>query len=441
MRIRIILPFLITFYFCLGITSQSFGQVFSISEGPSEHFSIDHFANDVYYYDYITGQIIKRNIPTWNVSTTEFTSIPTFANFKHLAVYKNKQKLYGYDFIKDSTFLIIDYGVLKNNYSRLKEVDFMGYLISPNDKIILFVGENSSYYSFADRQVYPVELDILEYYSWSSDTTVIIYGQGNQNSLLEYSFIDNEIDTLVSLDEYKEIVTYSYNIKNNILAYSINGYNEEDYISKLYLYYKDTGETKIVFNPLVDDSSEVASCWGSPVNLSSLNWSKDETELAFFSVGLYNDFSGIYIYDLDSDQTHRFTECDDYGRKYNLNWYNQDTLVFVLHQQTCGIDVTSPITYLRENENSLPPIFELLVNHPNPFNPTTTISFSIPQREKVEIVIYDLLGRKVTELIDETLSAGRHSIDFDGSNLSSGTYIYKITAGQFSESKKMVLIK
>lgn len=91
--------------------------------------------------------------------------------------------------------------------------------------------------------------------------------------------------------------------------------------------------------------------------------------------------------------------------------------------------------------DEIPVEYELFENYPNPFNPTTTISFSIPQQEKVELIVYDVLGRKVAELVNETIPSGTHSIDFDGSNLSSGMYIYKITAGQFSESKKMLLVK
>ena len=85
--------------------------------------------------------------------------------------------------------------------------------------------------------------------------------------------------------------------------------------------------------------------------------------------------------------------------------------------------------------------YSLFENYPNPFNPTTTINFSLPHQEKVQLVVYDILGRKVAELVNETLDVGKYNINFDGSKLASGMYIYKITAGSFTESKKMLLIK
>jgi hypothetical protein len=93
------------------------------------------------------------------------------------------------------------------------------------------------------------------------------------------------------------------------------------------------------------------------------------------------------------------------------------------------------------DDKTIPMNFTLEQNHPNPFNPSTTISFSIPEEGKVGLVVYDVLGRKVAELVNETLSAGKYNVNFDGRDLSSGMYIYKITSGSFTESKKMLLLK
>lgn len=83
----------------------------------------------------------------------------------------------------------------------------------------------------------------------------------------------------------------------------------------------------------------------------------------------------------------------------------------------------------------------LYQNYPNPFNPSSQITFSIPEQSKVELKVYDVLGQQVAELINENLSPDRYDVEFDGTDLSSGLYIYKITAGKFTASKKMVLIK
>jgi hypothetical protein len=89
----------------------------------------------------------------------------------------------------------------------------------------------------------------------------------------------------------------------------------------------------------------------------------------------------------------------------------------------------------------LPNSFSLEQNYPNPFNPATTIEFSIANREQVTLKIYNALGELVETLINENLEAGNYKINFNGSNLTSGMYIYHIQAGSFSASKKMMLVK
>ncbi len=99
-----------------------------------------------------------------------------------------------------------------------------------------------------------------------------------------------------------------------------------------------------------------------------------------------------------------------------------------------------PSAVQREN-NNIPGSFELSQNYPNPFNPSTTIKFSIPQTEKVVMKVYDMLGREVANLLNETKSAGNYTVSFDASKLASGVYVYSIQAGDFKVSKKMMLLK
>jgi hypothetical protein len=80
-------------------------------------------------------------------------------------------------------------------------------------------------------------------------------------------------------------------------------------------------------------------------------------------------------------------------------------------------------------------------NYPNPFNPTTYIKFSIPKNEHVTFKIYDILGNLVSTYCDQDLKAGIYNVEFDGTNLPSGTYFYKIIAGSFTETKRMMLVK
>jgi hypothetical protein len=83
----------------------------------------------------------------------------------------------------------------------------------------------------------------------------------------------------------------------------------------------------------------------------------------------------------------------------------------------------------------------LAQNYPNPFNPTTSIEYRVGSMEYVTLKVYDLLGREVATLVNEEKTAGSYEIEFDASNLSSGIYFYKLQASNFSETKKMILIK
>jgi hypothetical protein len=85
--------------------------------------------------------------------------------------------------------------------------------------------------------------------------------------------------------------------------------------------------------------------------------------------------------------------------------------------------------------------FYLYNNYPNPFNPNTTISWQSPVSSHQTLKVYDLLGREVATLVDEFKPAGRYEVEFDASALSSGTYFYRLQAGEYIETKKMILLR
>ena len=109
--------------------------------------------------------------------------------------------------------------------------------------------------------------------------------------------------------------------------------------------------------------------------------------------------------------------------------------------------LTNDLTFIFGNSfEELPNKFLLSQNYPNPFNPQTKIKFDVPanvkgQTSNVKLVVYDLLGREVTMLVNEELKPGTYEADWDGSNFSSGVYFYKILSGDFVETKKMLMVK
>ena len=92
-------------------------------------------------------------------------------------------------------------------------------------------------------------------------------------------------------------------------------------------------------------------------------------------------------------------------------------------------------------EIGIPNQYELKQNYPNPFNPTTNISYSLPKDGLVTLKIYDVVGSEIATIVNDYREAGNYSVTFDGSNLSSGLYLCKITSGDFSASIKMILMK
>jgi formylglycine-generating enzyme len=105
----------------------------------------------------------------------------------------------------------------------------------------------------------------------------------------------------------------------------------------------------------------------------------------------------------------------------------------------CALD--APLTSMKDRPVAVPGSFVLEQNYPNPFNPSTVVSSQLAVASDVRMVIYDVLGREVTVLVNERRAAGKYQDTFDGTNLSSGIYICRMTAGAFVHSRKMLLIK
>lgn len=106
-----------------------------------------------------------------------------------------------------------------------------------------------------------------------------------------------------------------------------------------------------------------------------------------------------------------------------------------------GIRLNGSVTGIEPISNNIPNQFKLYQNFPNPFNPSTSIKFDVPKDGNVRLAVYDILGKEVKVLVNEFTKAGQYEIMFNASNLSSGTYFYRIETGSFTDVKKMILIK
>jgi hypothetical protein len=132
------------------------------------------------------------------------------------------------------------------------------------------------------------------------------------------------------------------------------------------------------------------------------------------------------------------------GDKVKLQAIITDTSIFLnnAHYPNTGWVVINVLPPILNVENTNQPLeFGLAQNYPNPFNPTTTIRYQIPEPTFVIIKIYDILGNEIETLVKEEKIAGSYEIEFDGSALTSGIYYCRITAGNFAQTKKMILLK
>ncbi len=119
----------------------------------------------------------------------------------------------------------------------------------------------------------------------------------------------------------------------------------------------------------------------------------------------------------------------------NILGYLNEVNELIIDKQVAGLK-------LKKLENSeIVYDYNLLQNYPNPFNPVTYISFSIPKESMVKLTVYDILGNEIKTLVHEKFSKGHYTFKFDASNLTSGTYFYKLSADNFSSIKKMMLLK
>ncbi|MEO8211324.1 MAG: YCF48-related protein [bacterium] len=103
--------------------------------------------------------------------------------------------------------------------------------------------------------------------------------------------------------------------------------------------------------------------------------------------------------------------------------------------------ITGGLTSIGYSNENIPNDFSLSQNYPNPFNPTTNINFSIPKSSFVTLKVYDMLGKEVASLVNENLNPGSYYFDFNAANLTSGIYFYKLTTLNFTDIKKMTLLK
>jgi len=174
------------------------------------------------------------------------------------------------------------------------------------------------------------------------------------------------------------------------------------------------------------DDGDVVLNWSTATELNNFGFEVQRSieEDEFVTVGFVNG-SGTTT----EAKNYRFADKNLSAGNYTYRLKQVDFNGTFAYSDEVNVDVTALMQ------------FELAQNFPNPFNPSTTIKFSIPQSSNVTLKIFNTLGQEVSTLINQNMESGVHTINFDASQLNSGIYFYRLDAGQFSEVRKMTLIK
>lgn len=199
---------------------------------------------------------------------------------------------------------------------------------------------------------------------------------------------------------------------------------------------------KYIHNPAIQliSNSDSQNIWsysstsGSDVVITAVNFRKDAKTAALDLSALpFDGTSTYYLTDLFDGTVYALSPSQRSSYEISFNPFQAKVFYYGLDSVTVGVNDLA--------DGTLPLEYKLFQNYPNPFNPTCRIKFQITRGERVTLKIYDIMGKEVATLIDEVKNPGTYETEFNATGLSSGVYFYRITSGNFSETKKLMLMK
>ena len=172
--------------------------------------------------------------------------------------------------------------------------------------------------------------------------------------------------------------------------------------------------------------------------LSEINNYGFEVQKSVDKSGEFQSISGAFIAGNGTSVVkHDYSYVDNAYQSGNVYRLKQVDLTGATH----FTDVVDPLGVTGVSIKPVPTVYSLSQNYPNPFNPSTTIEFALPQDSHVQLDVYNILGQKVMTLLNEVRQTGYHSVRLDGTNLASGVYLYRLSAGTQTFMKKFILMK
>ena len=407
---------------------------------------VDPFTGDIYCRVFGEGIVkIRADGSGKVVNPYPHIALPVFAHKTHKAFYvvwtdnNDSTEIYTIDFNKDSIFIS----------KKIPWSSIVG--ISPNDKYIYLdamEGETDWYYSLEKDSIYSTQMALPSFriVDWIDDST-IVFSTG-ENFIIRFCFTQGTLDTLIRLETGKYITGIAVNREKEFIAYGFADYYDSILVK---FFYPHNSIDSTIFNFKWINAS------GGPLNYIYLTWDSTFTKLAFLGdYGWALTASDIFIHDISQRKTFMYSDAH-YGYKYNLNWLNEDTLIY---ENANGSGVFGfalqdtlyeiPVGIHHSTQPILPTAFQLNV-YPNPFNSYTTIEIEGVQSGHIILSIFDLTGRLVFEQTirreqSSTVKFLWNGIGKNGKPLASGIYyaiVRNITPRSIFKTipHKLVLVK
>lgn len=384
--------------------------------------TIDHLAADEHNLYTLGDKATLTRLKREN-GTLTLTGVRSFTEHdaSHLA---------GMQIIGDRGYVVEEY------YGHMHEID----LTSPHlDVLRTWVLGDYQTYSFviAWPYAYVRSTNALRIYDISRaeatllSTTPYSYGS-NAKVLISGNFAYLSSATTIDI----------FDVSNPALPVHAGAYTDNTYIYDMsmtghYLYLTDTYSSKKI--RVVNISNPIA-----PVGEGEYNKDIYSKRITTDEKYLYAccQYFGLQVLDLSSPTSPALA-----GRYALADLEMTDVTVsgnqiFVLDKHRGVLQLRNNLpTEVSRNDGKKPAVFELLPNYPNPFNAATTISFTLPREERVTVSVYNLLGQQVARLADGKLAAGRHSLIWQEGGMPTGLYVCRLTAGPFTKTRRMLLLK
>lgn len=355
--------------------------------------------------------------------------------------------------------LIGDYGKAGSN-----ELAVANLVKSWSPNFIITLGDNN----YEDGAASTIDANIGQYYHEFISPYIGIYGQGDTINSFFPSLGNHDWVTAGAVPYLNYFILpnnerYYDFVKGNVHFYSIDSDvhepdgNDSSSAQATWLKNKlaiSTERWKIVYfhHPPYSSGSTHGSTvimqwpfkrWGASIVFSGHEHVYEKLNINNF-IYVVNGLGGKSIYSFGSPIPGSLVRYNsDYGAML-ANVYNDSINFKFINKNGTVIDdfkIISPVSGITQINNQIHFGYSLKQNYPNPFNPKTIIRYSIPNTKSVMLKVYNVLGNVVATLINEKQNSGSYEIEFNGENLSSGIYFYKIIAGEFVDIKRMTLIK